>query len=273
MSRPYLLHRSRVARVLVGCEARRFALRQKMSRTRLDIMVLDRGLAESREKARRLILAGRVLVDGALADKPGRLAAPDSSIELVAAEKYVSRGGEKLERALDVFRLDVRGLVCLDVGASTGGFTDCMLQRGASRVYAVDAGRGQLHWKLRNDPRVVVMEKTNARYLRPENFPDRPAFAAIDVAFISLTKVLPSVKDIVGDGASIVSLIKPQFEAARSDVSRGGVVRDAAVRERVVEKIRAFGTRELDLKWVGVCESPIEGPAGNLEFLAHWKKP
>ncbi len=243
-----------------------------MSVKRLDALVAERGLAESREKAQRLIRAGLVRVDGQLFDKPGKTVDLACTVEVLAPERFVGRGGEKLECAFEVFRPDVADIVCLDVGASTGGFTDCMLQHGARKVYAVDVGRGQLHWKLRNDPRVIVMEKMNARSLRPDDFPERPGFAAMDVSFISLTKVLPSVKDIISGNSVIISLIKPQFEAARAEVSRGGVVRDSETRATVVERVRIFGERELGLRWLGVCESPIKGPAGNIEFLACWRK-
>lgn len=244
-----------------------------MSRTRLDQMVTERGLAESREKAQRLIMAGCVTVNGRVERKPSHAVPPDAVVAVVEQERFVSRGGEKLEEAFRHFRLDVAGRVCVDIGASTGGFTDCLLQHGAARVYAVDVGKGQLHWRLRNDPRVVVMDGVNARYLKPADLPEAPAFATVDVAFISLTKILPAVREVLAGGGGIVSLIKPQFEAGRKEVGRGGVVRDEAVRARVVEDIRAFGTVELGLEWVGVCPSPLEGPAGNVEFLACWKKP
>lgn len=240
---------------------------------RLDHLLVERGLAESREKAQRLIYAGSVRVNGQKVAKPGQRVASESRMEVETPARFVGRGGEKLEHAFDFFSLDVHNMVCLDVGASTGGFTDCMLQHGALKVYAVDVGRGQLHWNLRNDPRVVVMEKVNARYLRPEDFPEQPEFAAVDVSFISLTKILPAVNNILCSGAVVISLIKPQFEAGRKDVSRGGVVRDPELRSRIVDQIRLFGVNELGLEWMGVCESPVRGPAGNVELLAHWKKP
>lgn len=241
---------------------------------RVDQVLVERGLAESGEKARALVLAGRVLVAGNRADKPGRKIPADAAVELVGGPMFVSRGGEKLDAALDEFKINVAGMVCLDVGSSTGGFTDCLLRRGAARVYAVDVGKGLLHWRLRTDCRVVVMEETNARYLSPKSFPERLVFAVVDVAFISLTKILPAVTQVIEPGASIVTLIKPQFEAGRVEVDKGGgVVRDPAVRAAVVEKIKAFGTVELGLEWLGVMESPVKGPAGNVEFPAWWRKP
>ncbi len=238
---------------------------------RLDQLLVAHAQAESREKAQGLILAGRVRVNGRIADKPGRRIPPDAEVTVKAGARFVGRGGEKLEHALQVFHPDVSGLVCLDVGASTGGFTDCLLQHGAARVYAVDVGTGQLHWKLRNDSRVVIMDKVNARYLRPEDIPEPVEFAVMDVAFISLTKVMPAVKDILHSGACMLTLIKPQFEAERREVCRGGVVRDPEARQRAVERIRRCGENELDLKWLGICESPLKGPAGNVEYLAYWE--
>jgi len=241
-----------------------------MGKERLDVMVARRGLAESREQAQKLIMAGQVTVDGQPAGKPGHKYGADAVIEVKESPRFVGRGGEKLQAAFDAFDFTVDGLVCLDVGASTGGFTDCLLQHGAARVFAVDVGKGQLHWKLRNDPRVRVMDGMNARYLDSEEFPERPQFAAVDVAFISLTKVLPAVIKVLVPGAQLVTLVKPQFEAERGQVGKGGVVRDAAVRDDVVEKIRSFCVRELGLTGMGVCESPLRGPAGNVEFLALW---
>ena len=244
-----------------------------MSRERLDILVVSRGLAESREKAQRLIRAGAVRVAGAVRTKPGEGVKSDVEIAVDPPQRFVSRGGEKLKEAFQRFSLRVEGRVCADLGASTGGFTDCLLQHGAARVYAVDVGRGQLHWKLRQDPRVIVMDDRNARHLRRADFPEPVRFVAIDVSFISLTKILPAAKDILEPGGEAVTLIKPQFEAGRTEVGRGGVVRDEAVRAAVVERVRAFGSAEVGLEWLGVCPSPIRGPAGNVEFLAHWRRP
>lgn len=243
-----------------------------MSKERLDILLAERGLTESREQAQRLIGAGKVKVAGQLSTKCGHKFDVNVVVEVEEPQRFVSRGGEKLEGAFLSFGLDVHGLVCLDVGASTGGFTDCLLQHGASKVYAIDVGKGQLHWKLRNDPRVVVMEEVNARYLAPESIPEKPSFAVMDVSFISLTKVLPAVISVMSNNACLVTLIKPQFEAGRKQVEKGGVVRDPEIRKVVVEKIRDFGEKQMKLKWSGVCESPLKGPAGNIEFLAYWKK-
>ena len=240
---------------------------------RLDQLLVQRGLTESREKAQRLILAGEVRVADQVATKPGHDFADDVVITVDQPERFVSRGGEKLEGAFKSFPLDVTGKICVDVGASTGGFTDCLLQHGAARVFAVDVGKGQLHWRLRNDPRVVVLDGINARYLRPAQLPAVPEVATVDASFISLTLVLPAVKELLAPGSSIISLIKPQFEAGRAEVGKGGVVRDPRIRQQVVERVRAFGVNVLGLTWVGVCESPLLGPAGNMEFLAYWKKP
>lgn len=242
-----------------------------MSGIRLDQRVVQLGLVESREKAQRLILAGHVKVNDRVETKSSHLVPEEAVVALVEQERFVGRGGEKLEEAFLRFDLDVHGKVCLDVGASTGGFTDCLLQHGAARVYALDVGKGQIHSKLRSDARVVVMDGMNARYLTPANLPEVPAFVTIDVSFISLTKILPAVTQLLANGGRIVSLIKPQFEAGREQVGKGGVVRSEAVRDEVVERVRLFGTGELGLKWLGVCPSPIKGPAGNVEFLACWE--
>lgn len=240
------------------------------SRRRLDQAVVDLGLADSREKAQRCIRAGDILVDGAPATKPGNPVRPDARIERKTPERFVGRGGEKLEEAFRVFTLDVQALVCLDVGASTGGFTDCLLQHGAARVYAVDVGHGQLDDRLRRRAEVVSREGCNARNLVRADFPEPILFACADVSFISLTRILPAIRRVVEPGSRIVTLIKPQFEAGREEVGRGGVVRDPEVHRRVVDSIRAFGERETGLRWDGVCPSPIRGPAGNVEFLAVW---
>lgn len=237
-------------------------------KVRLDQALAARGLAESREKARRAIMAGQVYVDGQKADKPGTLVAEEAAIEVQGGEKYVGRGGLKLEAALDGFGISPAGQVCLDVGASTGGFTDCLLQRGAARVHAVDVGHGQLDWRLRNDPRVIVREGLNARNLAPEDIDEPVSLAVADVSFISLALILPPVFALLEPEADVVTLIKPQFELAPSQVGRGGVVRDAALREQAVEKIRALA-EEKNWKWRGVMESPITGREGNVEFLAY----
>lgn len=244
-----------------------------MSKQRLDNLVVERGLAESREQAKRLIMAAQVLVEGHPSTKPGHKIDSGCNLVIKNRQRFVSRGGDKMEAAFETFDLKVEGVTCMDVGASTGGFTDCLLQHGASEVFAIDVGKGQLHWKLRNDPRVVVMEGLNARYLKTEDVPGTPAFAVADVSFISLTKILPAVIDVLADGAELVTLIKPQFEAGRKQVRKGGVVKDPAVRQAVVEQIRKFGIEELQLEWRDVCESPVKGPAGNIEFLAWWRKP
>jgi 23S rRNA (cytidine1920-2'-O)/16S rRNA (cytidine1409-2'-O)-methyltransferase len=240
---------------------------------RLDQLLVQRALAESREKAQRLIRAGEVRVNAQVATKPGHEVAADAAITVAQPERFVSRGGEKLEAAFQAFALAVTGKICLDIGASTGGFTDCLLQHGAARVYAVDVGRGQLHRRLHADGRIVVMDGVNARYLRPADLPEPPAVVTVDAAFISLTLLLPAVKELLVPGGEIVTLIKPQFEAGRAEVRKGGVVRDEAIRRQVVERVRLFGERTLGLRWCGLCESPLHGPAGNVEFLAYWKKP
>lgn len=240
---------------------------------RLDQLLVQRGLAESREKAQRLVLAGKVRIAGKPAAKPGHTYPAETVIELEESERFVSRGGGKLEAAFVHFGLDVAGACCIDIGASTGGFTDCLLQHGARLVYAVDVGHGQLHARLRADPRVVAMDGVNARQLDASAFPDRPSFASIDASFISLKLLLPAVLGVLARPARLVTLIKPQFEAGREEVGRGGVVRDAAVHQRVIGGIRAFGERELGLHWAGICESPLRGPAGNVEFLAYWTTP
>jgi 23S rRNA (cytidine1920-2'-O)/16S rRNA (cytidine1409-2'-O)-methyltransferase len=235
-------------------------------RERLDLVLVRRGFAETRERAQSMILAGLVRIEGTLVTRPAQGVQASASIEVDSTgSDYVSRGALKLERALDEWRLDPTGVVALDVGSSTGGFTDLLLRRGAARVYAVDVGYGQLHYRLRNDPRVVSMERTNIRYLT--ELPETPRLAVIDVSFISLKLALPPVFRLVSH--DIVALVKPQFEAGRAQVGKGGVVRDSTVRAQVIEDLRVWS---LTRPWrmVEVIESPIKGPAGNVEFLSHW---
>ena len=239
---------------------------------RLDVMMVRLGLAPSREKARAIIMAGEVLVDGQREDKPGS-AFPDTVKITVRGNPipYVSRGGLKLEKAVKAFGLKLQGRICMDVGSSTGGFTDCMLQNGAVKVYSVDVGHGQLDWKLRNDERVVCMERTNIRYVTPEDIQERPSFVSIDVSFISLTKVLPAVRALLEDGGEIVCLIKPQFEAGREKVGKKGVVRDPAVHLEVLEHFLEHA-KENNFTVVGLTYSPIRGPEGNIEYLGYLEK-
>jgi len=245
---------------------------QKAAHARLDQVLVERGLLESREKAKRAILAGQVRVNEQLARKPSDPVKEDDKLELLAPEKFVSRGGFKLEHALDHFDLDVSGQTAIDLGASTGGFTDCLLQRGAAKVYAVDVGQAQLAWKLRRDSRVVVMEKTNARHLTPDKFPQPFAPADLvtaDCSFISLRKIIPAAVALLRTSGKILALIKPQFEAGRKEVDRGaGVIRDAEIHQRVLREIEEFVAVQPGLKWRGITESPLTGPAGNKEFLA-----
>jgi 23S rRNA (cytidine1920-2'-O)/16S rRNA (cytidine1409-2'-O)-methyltransferase len=240
--------------------------------TRLDQALVERGLCESRERAKRAILAGQVRVNAQSARKPSDSVKPDDQLALDAGDKYVSRGGHKLEHALNLFHLDVTGITALDLGASTGGFTDCLLQRGATRVFAVDVGRGQLAWKLRQDRRVVVMEKTNARHLTAAQFPQpyTPAgLAVIDCSFISLRNILPAAIALLRPDGKIIALVKPQFEAGKAEADKGrGVIRDPLVHERVLAELREFVRAQTELRWQGVVESPLLGPAGNKEFLA-----
>jgi 23S rRNA (cytidine1920-2'-O)/16S rRNA (cytidine1409-2'-O)-methyltransferase len=237
------------------------------SSVRLDKLLVDRGLAPSRERAQALILAAKVLVDEARVTKAGQRVPENSSIRLEGGDiPYVSRGGLKLEHALRSFGIDVRELVAMDVGASTGGFTDCLLQHGARRVYAVDVGYGKLAWKLRQDPRVVVLERRNIRSLSEDLVPEPVQVATVDASFISLRLVLPAVKRFLARGARLVALIKPQFEAGRAHVGRGGVVRDPVVHETVCREISAL-FRELGFTVLGVTPSPVLGPKGNREFL------
>ena len=240
-----------------------------MSKVRLDQLLVERGLAESRERGQRLIMAGEVLVDEQVADKPGTFVAPDAIVRVKEQLPYVSRGGLKLTAALDRFSIPIQNAICADVGASTGGFTDCLLQRGAARVYAIDVGYGQLDWKIRSDPRVVVMDRTNARYL--DSLPNPISVATIDTSFISLRLILPAVLKWLQVEAHVVALIKPQFEAGRDRVGKGGVVRDAAVHAEVLRSIWQSSI-EIGFSPIDLIRSPIEGPAGNIEFLI-WLQP
>ena len=235
---------------------------------RLDQLLVTRGLCESREKAQRAIMAGEVTVNERVVDKPGTRLSDDVLLSVRAAERYVGRGGLKLEAALREFAIDPTGAVCLDIGASTGGFTDCLLQHGAARVYAIDVGHAQLDWKIRSDPRVVVREKLNARRLTRADVPEAIQLCVVDVSFISLTLILPPAFELLSSGGVIVPLIKPQFELRKEQVGKGGVVRDAALHAQAVEKIRTFVIGRLAQEWSGCIESPILGGEGNKEFLA-----
>ena len=244
-----------------------------MKRRRLDLLLVDRGLAESREKAQRLVLAGEVLVDDAPAAKPGHEYPSDCAVRVRRPERFVGRGGLKLEEAFARFPLlTAETKVCVDVGASTGGFTDCLLQHGAAKVYAVDVGKSQLHSRLAADPRVAVLDGCNARHLQPGDLPEVPDLAVTDVSFISLRLILPALDRLLKPGGETVALIKPQFEAGREEVGKGGVVRDPAIRQQVVDRIRRFGEETLGWTWLDFCQSPIQGPAGNVEFLSYWRK-
>ncbi|MBZ4417751.1 TlyA family RNA methyltransferase [Myxococcus sp. RHSTA-1-4] len=239
----------------------------KPRKERLDVLVVERGLAESRTKAQALILAGQVVVDDQRVDKPGTLVPLEAELRLKGEVlPYVSRGGLKLKAAIDRFGLDVKGRVCADIGASTGGFTDCLLQHGATRVHAIDVGYGQLHEKLRTDPRVRSRERVNARYLTDEDLPEKVGAVVIDVSFISLTQVLPSVLPFLEPGGLLIALVKPQFEVGPERVGKGGVVRDAAARQEAIDSVTAF-VREQGLTVRGVMDSPVPGPAGNVEAL------
>ena len=241
----------------------------KEAKERLDVLLVKRGLVESREKAKAIIMSGNVFVNEQREDKAGTTF--PESVQIVVkgqAMKYVSRGGYKLEKAIEEYGVSVDGKICMDVGSSTGGFTDCMLQNGATKVYAVDVGTNQLAWKLRTDERVVSMEKTNIRYLLPEQIEDKIAFASIDVAFISLTKVLVPVRDLLDEQGEVVCLIKPQFEAGRDKVGKKGVVREKSVHRDVIELVTNFA-REIGFKPLKLDYSPIKGPEGNIEYLLH----
>jgi 23S rRNA (cytidine1920-2'-O)/16S rRNA (cytidine1409-2'-O)-methyltransferase len=256
---------------------RRAVLRQREKNSaymkeRLDVLLVNNGYAASREKAKAIIMSGIVYVNGQKEDKAGSTFDAEAQIEVRGHTlKYVSRGGLKLEKAIAEFGIDPSGKICMDVGASTGGFTDCMLQNGAVKVYSVDVGHGQLDWKLRNDPRVVCMEKTNIRYVLPQDIPDRIALSSIDVSFISLSKVLPAVHELLEDEGEVAALIKPQFEAGREKVGKKGVVRDKAVHVEVIEACVGYASAN-GFEVLGITYSPIKGPEGNIEYLYHLRK-
>ena len=242
-----------------------------MKKVRLDQLVFDLGYTESRERAKTTIMSGLVFVNGQRADKPGMPVAPDSKIEVRGeAIPFVSRGGFKLDKALKVFPVDPAGKNCIDCGASTGGFTDVLLQHGAAKVYAVDVGYGQLAWKLRNDPRVINLERTNLRYVTAEQIPERLDLAVMDVSFISIKLVLPTVRELLLPGADLICLIKPQFEAGREEVGKKGVVRDSAGHCQVIHSILDFAP-QIGLSVMGLDYSPIKGPEGNIEYICHMK--
>lgn len=242
------------------------------NKTRLDVLLVDQGLEESRQRAQAVIMSGVVYVNGQKADKPGMAVSPDAQVEVRGDRlPYVSRGGLKLEKAMSCFPIRLQEAVCGDVGASTGGFTDCMLQNGAAKVYAVDVGWGQLAWKLRNDPRVVCLERTNARYLSREQVPEELDFASVDVSFISLKLILPPLAALLKEGGHLVSLVKPQFEAGREKVGKKGVVRDPAVHQEVLERFLE-NAEAAGLTVRGLTYSPIRGPEGNIEYLGFLEK-
>lgn len=246
-----------------------------VKRERIDKLLVELGLVDSRTKAQAMVMAGVVLVNEQRVDKPSEQFPINSQIRIKRADdptsRYVGRGGLKLQAALETFQIEVGGLACLDVGASTGGFTDCLLQHGAKRVFAIDVGHNQIDWSLRQDERVEVREGVNARYLQPEDFPCKFDLVVMDVSFISATKVLPAIVPLMSESGRLITLIKPQFEVGRGEVGSGGIVRDEKKRERVVEEVNRAAT-ELGLKNLGVIESPIQGAEGNVEFLALYEQ-
>ncbi len=248
-------------------------MKEKKKKERLDVLLVKRGLAESREKAKAIIMTGNVFVEEQREDKAGSTFAEDAQIRIKGTPmKYVSRGGYKLEKAMELWHVPLQDKLCMDVGSSTGGFTDCMLQNGAVKVYAIDVGTNQLAWKLRQDERVVSMEKTNIRYVTPEDIADPIDFSSIDVAFISLTKVLIPVWNLLKNGGRVVCLVKPQFEAGREKVGKKGVVRDKKVHEEVVCHIMTYAL-SMGFEILGLSYSPIKGPEGNIEYLLYIDKP
>ncbi|MDA7672473.1 TlyA family RNA methyltransferase [Akkermansiaceae bacterium] len=242
-----------------------------MAKERVDILMVSRGLCDSREQAKRLIMAGEVFTESDRVAKPSQKIGPDTVLTVKERPKYVGRGGFKMEGALSEFGIDPTGWICADLGASTGGFTDCLLQHGAKKVHAIDVGTNQLVWKLRSDERVISKERFNARNLVVEDIGERVNLVVMDLSFISLTKVLPSAFGILEEGGSVVSLIKPQFELTKGEVGKGGIVRDESGHQKAVDKIKTFITEELGREWCGLITSPITGTDGNVEFLA-WMK-
>ena len=242
------------------------------NKERLDKILFTKGLAQSREQAKRLILAGLVIVNEQKIDKVGTVVAENAEIRILGQEHpYVGRGGVKLEKALQAFQIDPTGKIAIDIGASTGGFTDCLLQHGAQKVYAVDVGYGQLAWKLVTDPRVISLERTNARYLSPNDFPEQMDLATIDLAFISLTKVLLPVSSLLKPQAAMIALVKPQFEVGKGEVGKGGIVKSAEKHQQVLQHLRAYA-QSIGLTVAGVLESPLKGADGNTEFLMYLKR-
>jgi len=239
-----------------------------MPKQRLDVLVASLGLCDSREQAQRLILAGEVSVKGQCITKPGTKVDETLPITVKNRPRYVSRGGLKLEGALKAFPVRAEGKICLDIGSSTGGFTDCLLQHGAERVHAVDVGTNQMVWKLRSDPRVILRERFNARYMTPEDIGEKVQLIVSDVSFISLTRILPAAYACLEEGGDLLVLIKPQFELQPEDIGSGGIVKDPLLHQRAVDKIHDFVTQELQREWMGVADSPIKGMEGNKEFLA-----
>jgi 23S rRNA (cytidine1920-2'-O)/16S rRNA (cytidine1409-2'-O)-methyltransferase len=239
-----------------------------MAKERADALLMSRRICDSREQAKRLILAGEVMSGTTRIDKPSTKIDTNAELHILEKPKFVSRGGLKLEGALNEFGIDPSGMTCLDCGASTGGFTDCLLQGGAIKVHAIDVGTNQLVWKIRNDPRVSVKEKFNARYMTPDDIGELVDLAVTDVSFISLTKILPSLFSILKPNGKIICLIKPQFELQRDDISKGGIVRDPALHQKAIDKIHNFVTLELKREWISLTDSPITGTDGNKEFLA-----
>ena len=239
-----------------------------MPKERADALLMSRGMCDSREQAKRLILAGEVMTGTTRIAKPSTKLDTEADLSVREKPKYVGRGGLKLEGALKEFNIDPTGMTCLDCGASTGGFTDCLLQGGAIKVHAIDVGTNQLVWKIRNDPRVVVKEKFNARYMVPDDIGRQVYLAVTDVSFISLTKILPPLFSVLKPSGQIICLIKPQFELQRDDISKGGIVRDPELHQRAVDKIHDFVTQQLEREWISVTDSPITGTDGNKEFLA-----